>query len=128
MSEYQVHNLSIPEELPLIPLKNVVLFPRVAIPLLVQRPKSISSLETALGENRLAVFVAQKNIYDDVDQKDIFQIGTVGKIFEVHKLPDGSSKIDVEGIMRVKIRNFSQTDPHFRVQIEPVANGIERNV
>ncbi len=128
MSEFEMHNISVPDELPLIPLKNVVLFPRVAIPLLVQRPKSISSLDTAIRENRLAVFVAQQNIYDDVDQKDIFTIGTVGKIFEVHKLPDGSSKIDVEGIMRVKIKGFTQTDPYFKVRIEPVANGLDRNV
>lgn len=117
-------NISIPHELPLIPLKNVVLFPRVAIPLLVQRPKSVNSLAASLQSDRLAVFVAQKNIYDDVDQKDIFMVGTVGKIFEVHHLPDGSSKIDVEGIMRVNIKQFSQVEPYFRVQIEPMANGI----
>src|SRR3989344_3039410 len=120
--------MNIPKELPLIPLKNVVLFPRVAIPLLVQRPKSIASLEEAMNDDRLAVFVAQKNIYDDVDQKDIFTIGTVGKIFEVHRLPDGSSKIDVEGIARVQIRNFSQVDPFFKVRVDPIANGHSTSV
>ena len=120
--------MEIPSELPLIPLKNVVLFPRVAIPLLVQRPKSINSLESAMEGGRLAVFVAQKNIYDDVDQKDIFTIGTVGKIFEVHRLPDGSSKIDVEGIARVQIRNFSQIEPYFKVRIDPIVNGHSQSV
>jgi len=97
MSEIKIDNLNVKEELPLIPLKNVVLFPRVAIPLLVQRPKSIGSLDFALSQNRLVVFAAQKNIYDDVDQKDLFRIGTVGRIFEIHRLPDGTSKVDVEG-------------------------------
>ena len=81
----------IPLDLPVIPLKNVVLFPRVAIPLLVQRQKSVNSLDQAMEIGQLALFVAQKNIFDDVDQKDLFMVGTVGKIFEVHKLPDGSS-------------------------------------
>ena len=105
---YSINNIIVPEELPLIPLKNVVLFPRVAIPLLVQRSKSVGSMEYAVSQDRLAVFVAQKNIYDDVDNKDLFAIGTVGKIFDVHKLPDGSSKIDVEGIARVVIKDYSQ--------------------
>lgn len=128
MSEFNYNNISIPKVLPLIPLKNVVLFPRVAIPLLVQRPKSIDSLEAAVHQDRLAVFVAQKNIYDDVDQKDLFMIGTVGKIFEVHRLPDGSSKIDVEGITRVRIKNFSQTSPHFKVEIEPLPSESTKSV
>lgn len=119
---YNINNIIIPDELSLIPLKNVVLYPRVAIPLLVQRSKSLASLEHAMSHDRLAVFAAQKNIYDDVDKKDLFTIGTVGKIFEMHKLPDGSSKIDVEGIARVVIKNYSQTEPFFKVQLEPIVN------
>ncbi len=122
------NNIIIKDELPLIPLKNVVLFPRVAIPLLVQRPKSVGSLDLAMSLDRLVVFVAQKNIYDDVDQKDLFRIGTVGRVFEVHKLPDGSSKINVEGIAKVRIKEFSQIDPFFKVKIEPIRAITPRNV
>ena len=121
-------NITIKDELPLIPLKNVVLFPRVAIPLLVQRPKSAGSLDLAMSQDRLVVFAAQKNIYDDVDQKDLFRIGTVGRIFEVHKLPDGSSKVNVEGVARVRIKEFSQIDPFFKVKIEPVKTVGSRSV
>lgn len=121
-------NIIIKDELPLIPLKNVVLFPRVAIPLLVQRPKSAGSLDLAMSQDRLVVFVAQKNIYDDVDQKDLFRIGTVGRVFEVHKLPDGSSKVNVEGIAKVRIKEFSQVDPFFKVKIEPVKTVVSRSV
>jgi len=120
MSVFRVDNFEIKDELPLIPLKNVVLFPRVAIPLIVQRPKSMGSLNFAASQDKLVVFVAQKNIYDDVDQKDLFKVGTVGRIFEIHRLPDGSAKINVEGISRVRIKNFTQVEPFFKAQIEPI--------
>lgn len=118
--KFTVNNVEIENDLPLIPLKNVVLFPRIAIPLLVQRPASIGSLNAAIEKDRLVIFVAQKNIYDDVDSKDIFTVGTVGRVFEVHRLSDGSSKIDVEGIARVYIKKFTQALPYFRAQVEPI--------
>jgi ATP-dependent Lon protease len=129
MSVFNVDNLEIKDELSLIPLKNVVLFPRVAIPLLVQRPKSVNSLNFAASQDKLVVFVAQKNIYDDVDQKDLFKVGTVGRVFEIHRLPDGSAKINVEGIARVRIKDISQVEPFFKVKIEPIktvpTHGVE---
>ena len=128
MANTENNNINTKNELPLIPLKNVVLFPRVAIPLLVQRPKSVGSLDFAMSQDRLVVFVAQKNIYDDVGEKDLFRIGTVGKIFEITRLPDGTSKIDVEGIMRVKINELSQVDPFFRAKIEPIKTYFTVNI
>ncbi|MFH1769403.1 MAG: endopeptidase La [Parcubacteria group bacterium] len=125
---FSVQNITIKKELPLIPLKNVVLFPRVAIPLLVQRPKSVASLEEALNDDRLALFVAQRSIDDEVSEKDIFIVGTVGKILDVHKLPDGSQKIDVEGIARVKIKRFIKHDPYFKVEVEPLNGDAMRGV
>src|SRR3989344_536717 len=119
---------AIPLELPIIPLKNVVLFPRVAITLLVQRPKSIGSLDFGLAKDRLAVFVAQKNIYDEVDTKDLFEIGTVGRIFEVHKLPDGSVKIDVEGVARVRIKNYTQVNPFLLATVEQLSAFYDQSV
>ena len=68
---FSINNITVKDELPVIPLKNVVLFPRVAIPLLVQRPKSLSSLATAMSEDRLALFVAQKNLKDEVGPEDL---------------------------------------------------------
>ncbi|MDP2933280.1 MAG: LON peptidase substrate-binding domain-containing protein, partial [bacterium] len=128
MSVFNVDNLEIKDELALIPLKNVVLFPRVAIPLLVQRPKSVGSLNFAASQDKLVVFVAQKNIYDDVDQKDLFKVGTVGRVFEIHRLPDGSAKINVEGIARVRIKDISQVEPFFKAKIEPIKTVPTRGV
>lgn len=124
--DFNIKNIK--EELPLIPLKNVVLFPRVAIPLLVQRPKSVGSLDYSLSQDRLVVFVAQKNIYDDVNQEDLFRIGTVGRVFEIHRLPDGTSKVDVEGIVRVRVKEFSQVEPFFKAKIEPIRSRVAPSI
>ncbi|TSC91909.1 MAG: ATP-dependent Lon protease [Parcubacteria group bacterium Licking1014_17] len=112
-------NLNPNREFPVIPLKNVALFPRVAIPLLIQREKSMASLAEALENDKHAVFVAQKNIYDDITEKDLFMVGTIGKIFGVHKLPDGSSKVDVEGLMRVRVLEFTRLEPSIKAVVEP---------
>ncbi|MDP3792628.1 MAG: endopeptidase La [bacterium] len=120
MSQFKVHNVLIPEELPLIALKNTVLFPKVVIPLIVQRPKSISALEQAMASERLVFFVTQKNIEDNVQTPDLFRIGTIGRIVSTFKLPDGSSKVDVEGLVKAKISDFSSEEPFFKVKFEPM--------
>ncbi len=115
---YKLNNIIIPEELPLIALKNTVLFPKVAIPLIVQRPKSISALEEAMSRDRLVFFVTQKNIEDNVLIQDLFKVGTIGRVISVFKLPDGSSKIDVEGLTRARISEFTEEEPFFRIKAE----------
>ena len=129
MNDFRLNNILIPEELPLIALKNTVLFPKAITPIVIQRPKSTASLEQALLADRLVFFVTQKNIEDAVEQKDLFQIGTVGRIVSVFKLPDGSSKVDVEGLVRARISDFLTEEPFFKVKIEPslllVRNNLE---
>ncbi len=113
------HNIiTIPPELPLIALKNTVLFPKTVIPLIVQRPKSVNALQAAMDKHRLVLFVTQKNIEDDVDIKDLFTVGTIGRIISVFRLPDGSSKIDVEGITRACVVSFLDQAPYFKVHTE----------
>ena len=121
MSEFKINNIIIPEELPAIALKNTVLFPKLVIPIIIQRPKSIGALEFAQAHNRLVLFVTQKNSEDDIFRNDLFEIGTVGRIVSVFKLPDGSSKIDVEGLIRARITDFVAEEPFFRVNAEPMA-------
>ena len=99
----KITNLNTVEELPLIALKHVVLFPKVVTPLVVQRTKSVAGLEDALAKNGRVIFVAQKNLKDDTETKDLFEIGTVGKIVSANRLADGSFKVDIEGLSRVKI-------------------------
>lgn len=126
MTEFKANNIIIPERLPLIALKNTVLFPKVVIPLIVQRPKSLAALEDALAHDKLVCFVTQKNIEDNIGQKDVFSVGTIGRIVSVFKLPDGSSKIDVEGLVRANITGYISEEPYFKVKAEPF-NMILRN-
>jgi len=120
LAQFKLNNILIPEELPLIALKNTVLFPKVVIPLIVQRPKSVGALESAMNRDRLVFFVTQKNIEDNVSMDDLFKVGTVGRIVSVFKLPDGSSKVDVEGLMRARISELVKEDPFFVVKTSPI--------
>src|SRR3989344_474021 len=116
MAGFKLNNIVIPEQLPLIALKNTVLFPKVVIPLIVQRPKSVTALEDALAHGRLVFFVTQKNTEDNIGKKDVFMVGTIGRIVSVFKLPDGSSKIDVEGLVRARITDVLSEEPFFSVK------------
>ncbi|OGN22237.1 MAG: endopeptidase La [Candidatus Yanofskybacteria bacterium RIFCSPLOWO2_01_FULL_42_49] len=128
MAEFKVNNILIPEELPLIALKNTVLFPKSVIPLIVQRPKSMGALEYGLSTNRLIFFATQKSTEDDVNKKDIFTTGTVGRIISVFKLPDGSSKVDVEGLVRATITEVTSEAPYFKVKAAPFSLLVRDNL
>src|SRR3989344_3152297 len=128
MEDFRVNNILIPEELPLIVLKNTVLFPKAITPIIIQRPKSAGALDFALSTNKLVFFITQKNIEDKVEQKDLFRLGTIGRIVSVFKLPDGSSKVDVEGLIRARIANFISEEPFFKVQIEPITLIVRDNL
>jgi len=106
----------------------VVLFPRIIIPLVVQRPKSIAGLEHALTKDGLIVFVAQKNLKDQAEPADFFRVGTVGRIVSTNRLTDGSFNINVEGITRVKITDFTQSEPFFQAKVEPITPDYRETV
>jgi len=128
MPEFKINNIIIPEELPVIALKNTVLFPKIVIPIIIQRPKSIGALEYAQAHNRLVLFVTQKNSEDDITNKDLFEVGTIGRVVSVFKLPDGSSKIDVEGLIRARINKFTGEEPFLKAEAEPMALIIRNNL
>ena len=129
MPDYKVNNILIPEALPIIALKNTVLFPKIVAPLIVQRPKSVAALDHAVNKDKLVLFVTQRNTEDNISKKDLYEMGTVGRIVSVFKLPDGSSKIDVEGITRARIESFTDESPFFMAKAAPypliVRNSLE---
>jgi len=110
------------KEMSLIVLKDVVVFPRIALHLIIQRPQSLKALDFAMQHDRMAVFVAQKKEDEEKIKipQDIFTVGTASKIKEVVKQPDGSVRILIEGIMRVKITEFTGMEPFAKVKVEPL--------
>lgn len=122
MAELSINNTSVSDQVPLIALKNTVLFPKVVIPLIVQRAKSVAAMEAALATDRLVLFVTQKNIEDETGEDDLFSVGTLGRIISVFRLPDGSAKVDVEGVGRARIVQYLGFAPFLRVRVEPIAS------
>ena len=104
--------------LPILPLRDVVVYPHMVIPLFVGREKSIKALESAMEEGKKIMLVAQKNAADDDPEiDDIYRVGTIASILQLLKLPDGTVKVLVEGAERAKIVNFLTTDEYFKAQI-----------
>ncbi len=105
---------------PLLPVRDIVVFPYMVVPLLVGRPKSVEALEEAMDKDRLLGLVTQKEIrIDEPKIQDIYQIGTLGEILQFARLPDGSIKILVEGICRLKIKEFISSKKFFQVIADP---------
>lgn len=106
---------------PLLPVRDIVVFPSMVVPLLVGRPKSVEALEQAMAKDRLLMLATQKEIRIDEPQiQDIYQIGTLGEILQFLRLPDGSIKILFEGITRVQIKEFISNKKFFQVVTESV--------
>lgn len=108
-------------ELPLVALRDAVVFPGIALPLLVQRPKSLAALDFAMKHDRLAFFTAQKTEdHNDPTLQDMYAIGAMAKIKEMGKNPDGSVRVLVEGVARAKMTGVIQSDPFVKVRLEPL--------
>lgn len=117
------------ETLPLLPLRGMIVFPYVVVPLDVGRDKSISALEEAMVQDRLIVLSAQRQAkVNEPSQNDIYEMGTVAEIKQLLKLPDGTIRVLVEGLRRVRIIKYLQIDPHYRVQLLEVQEEEERTV
>ncbi len=115
-----------PITLPLLPLRDVVVFPHMVIPLFVGRPKSIKALEAAMEAGRQIMLVAQKAAgKDEPRAEDMFEIGCVSSILQMLKLPDGTVKVLVEGIQRASTREISDNGEHFVAEAVPVAPPTE---
>lgn len=113
-----------PIRLPLLPLRDVVVFPHMVIPLFVGRPKSIKALETAMESGKSIMLVAQKTAAkDEPTADDLYEVGCIANILQMLKLPDGTVKVLVEGTQRANIREVSEDDSHFMCEAVPVPPG-----
>ena len=110
-----------PIDLPLLPLRDVVVFPHMVIPLFVGRPRSIRALEVAMEAGKSIMLVAQKSAgKDDPTPEDVYEIGCVAGILQMLKLPDGTVKVLVEGQERALVEKIEENEHHFTVVARPV--------
>lgn len=108
----------LPEDVPLIALRNTVLFPNVVLPITVSRDKSVKALAEAQKAGKWIAVVAQKdNNNEDPAPEDMFQTGTLAKIVKQIKMPDGNTTVFIMGRMRFRIEYFSQTDPFYTARV-----------
>ncbi len=115
-----------PITLPLLPLRDVVVFPHMVIPLFVGRPKSIKALESAMQAGRQIMLVAQKAAgKDEPRPDDMFETGCVSSILQMLKLPDGTVKVLVEGLQRANTRSISDNGEFFVGEVVPLAPEVE---
>ncbi|HLP29823.1 MAG TPA: LON peptidase substrate-binding domain-containing protein, partial [Geothrix sp.] len=112
----------LPEELPVLPLRDVVVYPYVILPLSISREKSIRAVDTALVENRMILLLSQKQTeMDNPRPEDLYQVGTAALIMRVLKLPDGRIRALVQGLQRVRVEYFTETENLFKARVEPLA-------
>jgi len=113
--------LVIPSELPLLPVRDMVVFPFMILPLFVGRENSINGVNEALGKDRLILLSAQKDAsVEDPGPKEIHPLGTVTMIMRMLKLPDGRLKILVQGLQRANVKEYTQEKPFLQVRVEPI--------
>ena len=107
-----------PTVVPLLPLRDIIVFPHMVVPLFVGRERSISALEEAMGKDKDILLVAQRDARtNEPTPSELFDVGTLGSIIQLLKLPDGTVKVLVEGRVRARIRDFAAVDPYFAVEV-----------
>src|SRR5699024_9752105 len=110
-----------PITLALLPLRDVVVFPHMVLPLFVGRPRSIKALELAMEEGSGIMLVAQKSANkEEPSPEDLYDIGCVASILQLLKLPDGTVKVLVEGVQRAKVNKVIEEESHFSAEIQKV--------
>jgi ATP-dependent Lon protease len=122
VTNYDGEQVEIPETLPMLPVRDIVVFPYMIIPLFVGRDSSIRSVEESLARSdRLILLASQKDISDEHPSPEaIYKTGTVAMIMRMRKLPDGRIKILTQGLCKANIQEFTQTNPHFEVKIDRI--------
>jgi ATP-dependent Lon protease len=113
----------LPESLPILPLRNTVLFPGVVIPITVGRDKSIRLIRESYRNDRTIGVVAQKDSnIEDPEEKDLYQVGTVAHLIKILQMPDGNTTVIIQGKKRFEIENFIQDEPYFRARIKDLTD------
>src|SRR5436190_12328643 len=113
--------LQIPDELPLLPLRDIVIYPFMIVPLFVSREKSIRAVDEALGQHRMMLLTCHKDLdKEEPQQEDLYSVGSVAVIMRMLKLPDGRIRILVQGISRANIEPVNAEDNYLRARLHPM--------
>jgi ATP-dependent Lon protease len=121
--EAKMHKEEIPDELPILPVRNTVLFPGVVLPITVGRDKSINLIKDAYKGNKIiGVFAQNDQDIEEPSINNLFEVGTVARILKMLKMPDGSSTVIIQGTRRVKVLDYVQIEPYFKAKVEAYAN------
>src|SRR6266849_3630285 len=115
--------LKLPDSLPVLPLRDIVIFPYMIVPLFVQRERSIRAVELALADNRLIMLVAQRDLEkEEPVGHDLYNYGTAASIMRMLKMPDGRIRILVQGLARASVTHFDENLPHLLAKILPLSD------
>jgi ATP-dependent Lon protease len=115
--------------IPLLPLRDIIVFPHMVVPLFVGREKSIHAIEEAMSSDKEILLIAQKKAKtNDPMPDDIFTVGTIGTIIQILKLPDGTVKVLVEGKRRARVKRYLPNEQYFLVEVEEVQETVESSV
>jgi ATP-dependent Lon protease len=124
-NEREDEAIKIPDVLPVLPLKDAVIFPYIILPLSVGRDKSVLAVDRALAESRVIMLVAQRDSADDnPGENDLHEMGTAAVIMRMLKLPDGRIRILVQGLARARVHHISQVEPYLQAKIERLEEGV----
>jgi ATP-dependent Lon protease len=117
--------MQIPSELPVLPLRDIVIYPFMIVPLFVSRDRSIKAVEEALRENRMILLVSQKDVNkEEPDQQDLYQVGTVAIIMRMLKLPDGRIRILIQGLSRCRVESVAAGGDYIKAHITPISEPL----
>jgi ATP-dependent Lon protease len=127
--EHDDETIEFSEKLPIVPLRDLVLFPRMIVPLLVGRPRSVSALEEVMHGDKIMFVVTQRDVEThEPEPDDLYRVGTIVRVLQLLRLPDGTMKVLVEGLTRAVVKRFMRTEDYLQVRVELREERFERTV
>src|ERR671921_805611 len=113
--------MQIPTELPVLPLRDIVIYPFMIVPLFVSRDRSIKAVDEALSQNRMIMLVSQKDVdKEEPSQADLYKVGTVAVIMRMLKLPDGRIRILIQGLSRAAVNSVTVGSDYIKAKVTPI--------
>ena len=124
VTNYDGENIEFKDTLPLLPVRDIVIYPFMIIPLFVGRESSIKAVEESINNtDRLIMLASQKDMSAEAPSpSEIYEMGTVAMIMRMRKLPDGRIKILIQGLSKARIKDFKQTSPFYQANLEKIEN------